>query len=227
MGLFKRIIGIQADKIADKFRKAPQLPEFPEPFGLKIGGIIEVNALNLRIAGDNLLQDSTKFNGRHIIKGYGKIEIDSITTYHRFYCDDEIVFQVTTTNGQDEELMVFCEQDEVYPQDDDEVAFWIGEDGIIGDTHFQIPDGPEYMRVWVPRHEGRINPVEFTEYMTMNREEDVSMQINHTGMLYSRWVDVSETISEFLLVDMEDTGESLHVEISVGYILDNTEFKVI
>lgn len=222
----KSSAGETKENIKSKFRKAPVLPSYPEPLGFRIGAAITLDSLEFRVLADKL---TMKFPGEtQIINAYGQIDMGGGTMVHRFYTTDDCMFQITTENGDDniKEVKLFVPHDEVFPATEEEWDFWIGQDGLLGDTEFELQDETNFFRAWFEDSDFNVDPVEFDETVVTDKETGESFLIEHKAMLYARWIDDAEETAEWLLISAEDTGDGASVELMLGVDITENGFSV-
>lgn len=218
--------GSMKESVVSKFRKAPELPTYPSPLGFRIGAAVTLDDLEFRALGDKLRMEFP--GGTQIIEAYGKIEMGDGIIVHRFYTTDDAMFQITTDGGDNvDEVKLFVAYDTVFPASGEEWGFWVDEtEGVIGDPEFEIKDGTNFTRAWFEDSEGHVPMVDVEETVVTNAETGESFLVEHGMMLYARWVDDSEEMAEWLLLGVEDTGESASVELMLGVDLDESSFDV-
>lgn len=227
MGLLKSLAKSTGSSFMDKFRKTDPLPEFPQPLGFRIGAVVTLDSLDFRLLASKLKMN---FPGNtHIIVAYGRIDMDSRTTIHRFYTKDEVIFQLSTEGSNDNvtEIKLLVPHDIVYPGSHEEWAAWVDPiNGMIGSVGFELQDGTEFTRAWFEDTDNHVQPVEFNETVVVNEKGDTYL-IEHKAMMYARWMDDNEENVEWLLISAEDTGETAHIELNLGMDFSESSFEVV
>jgi hypothetical protein len=225
-----KAIGLQMgdikSNVCDKFRKAPAPLITDTPLGLKIGSAIQLETFKFDMNDDYKLLKPDK---ELFIMAYGLVNLDSVTKCHRFYSKSEAMLQIVTVNSVIDEIILFTPFDSVYPQDEEDLTFWVGdhesdETGLIGQKVFESQDGTNYDRVWVSENEDDIYPVEFEETIVFNHQDKEGSLVEHKAMLFTR--NISAGADEFLLVSAEDTGDTGSIELMLGSSLSESDFTV-
>lgn len=239
-GLFKSVARSTKEGIRERFKKAPEIPLYPSPLGFRIGAAIDLDTLELRMLADKLNFDPP--NETQIIASYGRVDMGDGTVLHRFYSTDDVMFQVTTVGGNDDEhvdeIKMFVTYDSIYPASDDDWEFWIHPDeGVIGDAEFEIKDGTVFARAWFEDTSNHATPIEYTEKIVTcydkydeddddDNDHETTVVVEHRAMLYYRWIDEAEETAEWLFIDAEDTGNGASIELLIGVDLSENSFEV-
>lgn len=215
---------IAKNKVTGIFRKAEKPVEVEQlPLGLHIGGVLTIDELDFKLIGARTNMTFPDDMATMVIKAYGKIVLDPQTTIHRFYTDaDGYFFQVTEENDEVVELLFFAPHDTVYPANEEDWELWKEE--LIGDETFETRDGEVYNRAMSEDYEGMIDAFEFEEHMTEGDGD--TFIIEHTMMLYARYVDEVDDTIEWLYVGVEDTGETAEVALYLGMNVDETMIEI-
>lgn len=238
--IFRSVAKSTKESIREKFRKAPEILLYPSPLGFRIGAAVELDTLELRMLADKL--NFSPPDNTQIIASYGRVDMGDGTVLHRFYSTDDVMFQVTTVGGNDDEhvdeIKMFVTYDTVYPVSDEDWEFWIHPDeGVIGDAEFEIKDGSVFTRAWFEDTTNHASPIEYTEkivtcYDKYDEDDDdlndheTTIIAEHYAMLYYRWVDEAEEIAEWLFIDAEDTGTGSSIELLIGIDLSEGSLTI-
>lgn len=185
-----------------------------EPYGLRVGAVVEVETLELRILADKLMFDLSFPTQR--IEKISHITLDDGVIMHRYY-GGEVMFQITTIDGSIDQVQMFEEIHELHPDDWTE---WLGKDGHIGAKTFEI-DEVEFQRAWQEEPQGAVSPMELEEEF-----DGTDKFYEHKCMMYARWLDDNSESVEWLLVTAEDRGKSGSVKFLLGVDLDPSQFRV-
>jgi hypothetical protein len=197
-------------------------PEYKEtPLNLRVGCSVTINTLDWKLMQDkiNMSIPTETF----IIGSYGVTEVNDNTKIHKFYANsNELFIQVVEEFNKITEIKLFTVHDTVFPSSDDDWLFWLGnkeEGGYIGDFEIHLKNGSIYYRSWNENTTSNIPPVDFHENRT---SETSNSYYEYRSMEYARWIDEKETMPEWLLVQMEDTGNSACIKFYLGFtILEN------
>ncbi len=233
-GFLKRILQKKMGKIGDSpSPSSGSRVDANLPLGIRIRGIVEIPQVEFILGGDLL---KVKYPGySNVIQFYGRTVV-SQSTIHRFYLDSlentYLLQIVTDSSGKVEECKLFMVLDEVYPQNTDEWAFWIGEeDGYIGLNVFQTKDQVQYERVWggdtaaVGGKINRVRPLEFLETVHLDPYGEQTKTIKWDSMLYGR--HVNKEVNEYLLLSAVQDQDEAAIQIMVGLEINPDSLKVI
>ncbi|HIF09749.1 MAG TPA: DUF2491 family protein [Sneathiellales bacterium] len=217
-----------ARNLKNKLSKADEEDEFPTPLGLRIGAAVDIDTLPLRMNADDLhveLPEETL-----IIVAQGYVDLGDSTHVHRYYTADDIMVQVMTVAGMEdqhvEELTLFVPFQSYYPEGDGAWAQWTSKGGKLGALVFKLDDGTQFSRIWFDMTEGYAEPVEFTESVYEDPDSDECGEVFHKVMLYGRNLEVGKK-NEYLLVSVEAYKGEQTVELMVGVDLEIANMKVI
>ncbi len=211
--MFERLFGHQP---------APVAAPLPAVRNITIGRTVMVDPLAWRRFGDEL---KFPFTGDTLqIVAQGLVELNEGGFVHRFYTDDEIMFQVVTNDraGQDiSDVTLFAPWDSQYP-------------GVPADRDvfrrrlsapvFTGPDLPDYNRLWFGADSPYQEPVSFWEDLHDDRDGIVDRRIFQVCMLFAR--PLGDNGKELLLaMDMETDAGDASFEIMLGVGLELGEFR--
>lgn len=159
------------------------------------------------------------------ITAQGLIRLDDGVFVHRFYTDDEILFQVVSDDREGEranDFTVFVPWASEYPGDRADRSLW---DERLRAATFQPEGLPSYRRLWFGEEAPRQDPVTLWEDVYYDREATApERRLFQTTMLFHR--DLSADGRELLLaltLEPED-GDVTH-EIMIGLPLSVGEFR--
>ncbi|VFQ45688.1 DUF2491 family protein [Desulfoluna butyratoxydans] len=218
--LFKAVAGKKMDTAKETFTKGNKEPVDTQlPLQIHLGSSLALDTTPFLIHGEAITQPRP--GAESVVVGYGRIDLDG-SVAHRFYLestdDPEAKSMLQMVEGDGiEECRLFACLGEVYPESEEEWAFWIGdEDGYIGLPAFEDKKGNLYDRAWGDG-EGRMDPNEFSETLFLDRFGDKTVSLDHAAMLYGRWIDEASEMAEYILVSREEnTDGSALVRISTG-----------
>ena len=214
--------------LKEKFSDDAEDDEFATPFGLRIGAAVDIDTLPLRMHAADLLVELPEET--LIIAAQGYIDLQDSTFVHRYYTKDDIMIQVLTVAGMEdqhvEELTLFVPHKSYYPDGAGAWAQWTSAGGRIGGPTFRLDDGTEFLRIWFDTIQGYAEPVMFTESVYEDPESDECTDIEHTVMLFGRNLG-PEKKNEYLLVSAETYEGQSSVELMVGVDLEFANLKVI
>ncbi len=143
---------------------------------------------------------------------------------HRFYTDDDILFQAVSTDrgGLDvTDVTLFAPWQSYYPGSPGERPAW--RERLTARTF--TDDGlPDYRRFWFGDEADRQQPVTFWEDLHDDRDGIVDRRIFQTCMLFAR--DLAGDGRELLLaIDQENEAGEVSFEIMLGVALELGEFR--
>lgn len=192
------------------------------PFGLHIGGKIDINPL----VPEGLFM---KIPPRtQIVQAFSRGEILDYSAIrvllHPETEEGKVSYLLILQKGGETLVRWFLPLDEVYPQNDDDWLFWIAEDdGMIGYPAFQpkaeVPEivPPLYKRTWNPG-ETRIAPIAWEETVYPDRyDPEQRFVVTRESMLYGRRVEGNFARDELILLSTvkEPDGEYIAVDIGI------------
>ena len=158
------------------------------------------------------------------IVAQGLIDLEDGGFVHRFYTDDDVMFQAVTNDraGQDvTDVTIFAPWQSHYPSTSAERPAWrerLTARSFIGEGL------PEYRRVWFGDEAERQEPVAFWEDLHDDRDGIIDRRIFQTCMLYARAIECDGR--ELLLaIDQENEAGEVSFEIMLGMALELGEFR--
>lgn len=199
----------------------PDLPKIKLPFGLRLGGVIDINTTFFIFNSD---KTKMKDPGN-------KLYIEAISRYDRADCNIYNLY-VESAAGDDYVLQTdfdvdfkFCasklfqQTHEIFPQTLEELNMW--EHELIGDEYIKLPDGTEYDREWEPEHKGHLNGYKLRERL-YSKSFDSYNELRRLMMLYGRVIDDTK---EYLLASSIRSAEKNFIDVMVGISLNPEEVK--
>lgn len=159
-----------------------------------------------------------------VIVAQGLVDLNEGGFVHRFYTDDDIMFQAVSTDrqGQDvTDVTVFAPWDSAWPTSGAERAAWKTR---LKQRSFTADNLPEYERFWFGPEAIEQEPVTFWEDLHDDRDGIVDRRIFQTSMLFAR--DLPGEGREMLLaIDQENEAGEVSFEIMLGIALEAGEFR--
>lgn len=158
------------------------------------------------------------------ITAQGIIDLKDGGFVHRFYTDDDIMFQVVSDDREAQrvnDITVFIPWRSAYPGGAaDREAFA----GKLRARTFTAEDLPDYYRLWFGDEAERQEPVTFWEDLHDDRDGITDRRIFQSSMLFAR--DLAGEGRELLLaIDMETEDGDVSFEIMLGVALGAADFK--
>jgi len=158
------------------------------------------------------------------IVAQGLVALDGGGFIHRFYTDDDILFQAVSNDRAGQEVTdvtLFAPWRSSYPSTSGERPAWRAR---LGARTFSDTDLPEYGRFWFGDEAERQDPVTFWEDLHDDRDGVVDRRIFQTCMLFAR--DIAGDGRELLLaIDQESESGEVSFEIMLGVALEFGEFR--
>jgi Protein of unknown function (DUF2491) len=227
-GTMKSLFKSGARDLKSKFSKAEEEDEFATPLGLRIGAAVDIDTLPLRMHADDLHLDLPEETIIIVAQGY--VDLGDATYAHRYYTADDIMIQVLTVAGMEdqhvEEVTLYVPYKSYYPEGEGGWAQWTSKGGRLGAPVFRLDDGTEFPRMWFDTTEGHAAPVEFTESVYEDPDSDEHSDVFHKVMLYGRNLEAGKK-NEYLLVSAESYEGQQTVELMIGVDLELATLKVI
>lgn len=192
---------------------------------VSLGRTVMVDPLAWRRFGDAL---KFPFTGDTlVIVAQGLVELSDGGFIHRFYTDDDIMFQVVSTDraGQDiSDVTLFAPWESSYPGAPSERAAWTRR---LSAPSFTAPGLPEYRRFWFGDEAPVQDPVSFWEDVHDDRDGIVDRRIFQTSMLFARPLDDDpDGARELLLaIEMQTEAGDVSFEVMLGMALELGEFR--
>lgn len=158
------------------------------------------------------------------IVAQGIVALDGGGFIHRFYTDDDVMFQAVSDDRAATALTdvtLFAPWRSIYPSTPGERPAWRERLTAPAFTDDGLPD---YARAWFGAEAERQEPVTFWEDLHDDRDGIVDRRIFQTCMLFAR--DVEGDGRELLLaIDMETDAGEVSFEIMLGMALELGEFR--
>ena len=158
------------------------------------------------------------------ISAQGVIDLGADGFVHRFYTDDEVMFQVVSRDREGqvaEDHTLFIPWTSDYPASPGERRRW--HDRLQAKS-FAAEGLPEYRRFWFGDTAEMQEPVSFWESVYDDRAAASARRIYQTCMLFAR--ELPGDGRELLLaIAMEPEGGDLTHEVMIGVPLDIAEFS--
>lgn len=158
------------------------------------------------------------------IVAQGLVDLDDGGFIHRFYTDDDILFQAVSNDreGLDvTDVTLFAPWQSRYPSSAGERPGWRRR---LTARTFTDEGLPDYRRVWFGDEAERQEPVTFWEDLHDDRDGIVDRRIYQTCMLFGR--DLDGGGRELLLaIDQENEAGEVSFETMLGVALELGEFR--
>jgi hypothetical protein len=158
------------------------------------------------------------------IVAQGIVKLNEGGYVHRFYTDDDVMFQVVSNDaaGQDlTDVTLFAPWESRYPSVAADRPAW--RERLRGRT-FVDSGLPEYRRFWFGDEAERQEPVTFWEDLHDDRDGIVDRRIFQTCMLFGRELD-GDGRELLLAIDQENEAGEVSFEIMLGVALELGEFR--
>lgn len=196
--------------------------QLPVIRNVTLGRSMTIDPLAWRRFGDAL---KFPFDGDTLqIVAQGVVELGEGGFVHRFYTDDDIMFQAVSNDreGQDvTDVTLFAPWDSAYPTRASEREAWRSR---LSAVSFTAEGLPEYRRFWFDDIATVQEPVSFWEDVHDDRDGIVDRRIFQTCMLFARDLD-SDGRELLLAIDQENEAGEVSFEIMLGVALEFGEFK--
>jgi hypothetical protein len=143
---------------------------------------------------------------------------------HRFYTDDDVMFQAVSSDAAGQEVTdvtLFAPWRSIYPGSPGERPAW--RERLMART-FTDEGLPEYRRFWFGEEALRQEPVTFWEDLHDDRDGIVDRRIFQTSMLFAREL-AGEGTELLLAIDQENESGDVSFEIMLGVVLELGEFR--
>lgn len=199
-----------------------QTDALPAVRNITLGRTVMIDPLAWRRFGDGV---KFPFGGDTLqIVAQGMVELTEGGFIHRFYTDDDVMFQAVTSDraGQDiSDVTLFAPWDSQYPASPADRDAWRRR--LTAPT-FTAPDLPEYRRLWFGDSAPSQEPVSFWEDLHDDRDGVVDRRIFQVCMLFAR--QLGDDGRELLLaIDQETDAGDVSFEIMLGVALELGEFR--
>jgi hypothetical protein len=162
------------------------------------------------------------------IVAQGLVTLDAGGFVHRFYTDDDVMFQLVTDDREGAavtDISLFIPWSSAYPTTRAERQAWTRR---ISAATFAGPGLPVFQRYWFGEDAGDQAPVTFWEDIHDDRDGRVDRRIFQSCMLYHR--EIGEGLGEgrelLLAIEQEPDGEAVSHELMLGVPLEIGEFRV-
>ena len=203
-------------------KQALAASELPTIRNVTLGRTVMLDPLAWRRFGADLL---FPFDGDTLqIVAQGVVKLDDGGFVHRFYTDDDIMFQAVSSDaaGHDvTDVTLFAPWRSIYPGSAGERPAWRERLSARSFTDEGLPD---YRRFWFGDEAPRQDPVTFWEDVHDDRDGIVDRRIFQTCMLFER--ELAGDGRELLLaIDQENEGGDVSFEIMLGVALELGEFR--
>jgi hypothetical protein len=203
-------------------KQALETSELPVIRNVTLGRTVMLDPLAWRRFGSELLFPFDR--DTLVIVAQGLVDLNDGGFVHRFYTDDDIMFQAVSNDreGQDvTDVTVFAPWDSAYPSSSAERAAWKSR---LSARTFTAEGLPEYRRVWFGDEASAQDPVTFWEELHDDRDGIVDRRIFQTCMLFGR--ELPGDGRELLLaIDQESEAGEVSFEIMLGVALELGEFR--
>jgi hypothetical protein len=213
-------------KTLQKFFSNDEPSPTPTPLGLTIGGSWRTDLFSLR-ANAAQYQFKVIEDGSTIV-AHGQADLGDGVALHRFYDTDEQMLQILSEKNDPQaiqEITLFQSFDSIQPNTTNGWQEWTGPQGWMRLPTYELDDGTIYQRTWFTDDPGAVEPVQFTEFISRERNQPADEQIEQHSMLYSR--SIPDSPPEHLLVIKETNADGSSIELMVGVDLSPTELTVL
>ncbi|MEG8024302.1 DUF2491 family protein [Sphingomonas aurantiaca] len=160
-----------------------------------------------------------------MIVAQGLVNLNEGGFVHRFYTDDDIMFQAVSNDraGQDvTDVTLFAPWDSAYPSSSAERPAWKSR---LKARTFTAEGLPEYGRFWFGPEASEQEPVTFWEDLHDDRDGIVDRRIFQTCMLFGRDLPGDDGRELLLAIDQENEAGEVSFEIMLGVALELGEFR--
>ena len=200
----------------------PAVPALPVVRNVTIGRTLRVDPLAWRRYGGaaRFALDTDVLE----ITAQGLIDMGADGFVHRFYTDDDLMFQVVSRDreGQkDEDHTLFMPWVSAWPPNPAAKRVWL--DRLKART-FTAEGLPDYTRLWFGPEDETQDPVQFWENIYDDRAATTARRIYQTCMLFARELP-GEGRELLLAIEQEPQGGDLTHEVMLGIPLDVAEFE--
>lgn len=203
-------------------KQALEASELPTIRNVTIGRTVMLDPLAWRRFGPDML---FPFDGDTLqIVAQGAVTLDDGGFVHRFYTDDDIMFQAVSNDagGQDvTDVTLFAPWHSAYPGSAAERPAWRER---LTARSFTAEGLPEYRRFWFGEEAVRQEPVTFWEELHDDRDGVVDRRIFQTCMLFGRDL-AGDGVELLLAIDQESEAGDVSFEIMLGIALELGEFR--
>jgi hypothetical protein len=158
------------------------------------------------------------------IVAQGLVALDDGGFIHRFYTDDDVMFQAVSNDREGREVTdvtLFAPWQSSYPSVPAERPAWRAR---LRARTFSDAGLPDYRRGWFGDEAESQEPVTFWEDVHDDRDGIVDRRIFQTCMLFAREVD-GDGRELLLAIDQENEAGEVSFEIMLGVALELGEFR--
>lgn len=160
------------------------------------------------------------------ITAQGLIQLNDGAFVHRFYTDDEILFQVVSDDREGQranDFTVFVPWASAYPADADDKSAWSQR---LRARAFQAEGLPEYRRFWFGEEAEQQEPVTLWENVYYDRAaETPDRRLFQTTMLFHRELSGGDGRELLLALTLEPEDGDVTHETMIGLPLSVGEFR--
>lgn len=200
-------------------------PEAPAKglFGLQLGCAVELNSLDFRVLGDQLLLE---FPGEtQLIEAVGEIDLGAGSRIKRYYTSDDAILQIHYSGAEQEQnvedVLLFVYDKSIHVAGNLDWKAWLAPDKI-GPKLYQYRD-KAYQRSFFADSEGNVEPIAMSEQIENRAGERYGL--DNFSMLFER--EITAGVSEMLLVNAEESDDDRLVTIALGVHLTPSQFNVV
>ena len=197
-------------------------PTLPVVRNLTIGRSLRVDPLAWRRLGSEarFALDSDTLE----ITAQGLVDLGADGFVHRFYTDDDLMFQVVSADREGtraEDHTLFMPWSSAWPPNPAARRVWL--DRMRAPT-FSVEGLGDYRRFWFSPDDELQDPVGFWESVYDDRAGTTARRIYQTSMLFARVLPGNG--SELLLaIEVEPSGGDVTHEVMIGIPLNVAEFQ--
>ena len=201
----------------DVYPGYPKLPGTLRPgaiVGIQPGEILRYDGLDLSVPlpKEELVIEavsSMEIFDMHIARAYTKVG------------DVQVLFQFNQDkNGVVLDVNCFQIFQEIYPASVTDWETWLGDNGLIGDSDLNAPNGKSYTRDWGDG--AHADPVEATEKIFLDATQ-APILVKHQMMLYSRPLEGER---EFVLLSADEENGQALVRALAGVVMTPAALNV-
>jgi len=213
------------DWLKKKTKDDQARPSVPEILGFRLGGVVELNDLKLRLLEGKLTFE--KVAKQQMIQAVGVVKLDANTSILRYYTDDDGFFQVVLEGGMTEnhindvQLWFYYDTKGVANESDWNTLL----KNSISQPTYSLGDHT-YTRLWEDVGEKSF-PVPMIE--TTHAEDGTQSLTDQFVMLYER--TITDDMVELLMISGEESIAGTEHERclvkSTGIPLSSADFEVV
>lgn len=226
MSSWKTIGRVLKNKI-NEIKKPSSEQEYDEkiPLGMRIGGKVGIDTTTFLLHEEELITE--KPSSEYYIIAHGIVFIEG-ERVDRVYLStgkttEAVLELMPDPNDGTCEARFYIPFDRVYPQTDEEWAFWLDDnEGYIGWEAFELNE-IIFDRLWMPGAQ-RVKPLQFMEKLQTSTE---SIDVNHETMMYGRNLSGNEELAEYVLVELNSSANEDFISIMTGVEMLSTGIRVL